>query len=75
MFTNVDICTIAATKSNESYNTLSIAFKNVFDDINHITEDPYMTIGETRYTLEFFLTADYKVMAIAIYIASYKLQY
>lgn len=63
MFTNVDICTIAAVKSSESYDNLAIAFKNVFDDINNMIENPHLTIGETTYTLELFLTADYKVTA------------
>jgi len=57
----IDIHTIAAIKADESYKNLSTSFKNVFDDINYYIEHPHIRIDEVDYTLEFYLTADYKV--------------
>ena len=38
------------------------AIAQVFDDINdYIKHPPCITINEVDYTLEFFLSADYKV--------------
>jgi len=56
-----DIYTIAAIKASESYQNLSTGFRHVFDDINHYIAHPHMKVDEKDYTLEFLLTADYKV--------------
>lgn len=65
-YLHIDVHTIAAIKSDESYSSLSTGFKNIFDNINDYVKHPCITINEVEYTLEFFLSADYKV-----YIASY----
>ena len=63
---HIDIHTIAAIKSDESYSSLSTGFKNIFDDINDHVKPPYITINGVDYTLEFFLSADYKVASYLI---------
>lgn len=60
-FVYIDIYTIAVIKANESYENLSTGFKNVFNDINYYIAHPHKRINEVDYTLEFYLTADYKV--------------
>ncbi|XP_065895016.1 uncharacterized protein [Dysidea avara] len=58
-----DLCTIAAIKGDETYEQLSVGFKNVFDDINQYLENPLFTTEEgNKYSLEFFLCADYKAL-------------
>ena len=62
---HIDLCTIAAIKGDETYEQLSVGFKNVFDDINQYLENPLFTTEEgNKYSLEFFLCADYKVLGI-----------
>lgn len=58
---HIDIHTIAVIKADETYENLSTAFKDIFNDINYYIKHPQMKIGERFYNLVFFLTADYKV--------------
>ena len=61
IFILIDLCTIAAIKGDETYEQLSVGFKDVFDDINQYLENPIFTTEEdNKYTLEFFLCSDYK---------------
>ena len=50
---------------------LATGFKNVFEDINNYDKHPYITINEVDYTLEFFLSANYKVAKLIIIVHSY----
>lgn len=65
-FVYIDIRTIAVLRADESYDNLSTAFKNVFDDINYLILNPCITISEVDYRLEFFLSADYKVCSYTV---------
>ena len=75
-----EVHTIAAIKAAESYENLSIGFKNVFEDINNIVDNPHIMVLGKEYKLLFFLSSDYKVtiyiyIYIYIYSYSYKIIY
>ena len=53
--------TIAIIKASESYENLSIGFKDVFADINQLAKNPEITIGAVDYETIFYLCSDYKV--------------
>ena len=57
----IDIHTIAVIKAPESYETLSVGFRDVFTDINNLIADPVISIQEVDYEVVFFLCSDYKV--------------
>jgi len=56
-----DIHTIAVIKANETYQNISIGFKDVIDAINSLVHVPVLIIDDEIYELEFFFVADYKV--------------
>ena len=57
----IDIHTIAVIKASESYETLSVGFRDVFTDINNLIANPVIFIQEVDYEVVFFLCSDYKV--------------
>ena len=56
----VDLHTIAAINAKETYENISVGFKNVIDCINNLIRIPVLIVNEDMYELEFFV-ADYKV--------------
>ena len=57
-----DIHTIAVIKANETYQNISIGFKDAIDAINSLVcLPPVLIIDDEIYELEFFFVADYKV--------------
>ena len=60
LYVRTDLCTLAVIKGNEDYEHLAVVFKDNFHEINEIIATP--TIGGVQYTLEFFLSADDKVL-------------
>ena len=56
-----DLCILAVIKGSEDYKHLAIGFKDSFNELNEMIANPALTFEGIRYTLEFFLSADYKV--------------
>lgn len=62
----VDLHTIAAIRPKESYENISIGFKDVFELINSLITIPVLIINGETYEVEIFFVADYKVATIAM---------
>ena len=62
----VDLHTIAAICAKESYENISIGFKDVFESINSLITVPVLIINGETYEVEIFFVADYKVATIAM---------
>jgi len=55
---------IAAIRTQEYYENLAEGFHDTLAAINSYIEAASITINGIRYTLEFFLCADYKVFSM-----------
>ena len=62
----VGLHTIAAIRAKESYENISIGFKDVFESINSLITVPVLIINGETYEVEIFFVADYKVATIAM---------
>ena len=61
LYVHVDIHTVAVMKAEKNYDNLAESFRNVFDEINNLVENPTRTIDDESYTVIFYLCCDYKV--------------
>ena len=48
----------------ESRDTLESSFKEIFDEVNDIIKNGYITVSGKRADIEMFLGGDYKVINI-----------
>ena len=62
---SLEIHTIAAIKSEESYEKLAMGFRDVFEDVNKLILNPRITILEKQYELVFYISSDYKLSTYA----------
>lgn len=56
-----DLHTIAAINAKESYENLSVGFKDAFASIKDLITVPVLVVNEEAYEVEIFFVADYKV--------------
>ena len=63
-YTYVDIHTVAVMKADENYHNLAESFKNVFEEINHMVENPYLTIDEQSYTVIFAVITRHELYSV-----------
>ena len=54
--------TIAVVNGCEKYETLKVAFKDVFTEINSFIEQRFINVNGQKVKLEFFLGGDYKFL-------------
>ena len=66
MFNNLHLGThtIAVVNGPESRETLESSFKEIFDEVNDIIKNGYITVSGKRVDIEMFLGGDYKVINI-----------
>ena len=56
----------AAFKGDEKYDNIIAAFKNVFDDINELINNPTLMIDGVEHEVKFIFCSDYKVCSYGV---------
>lgn len=64
----IGIHTVAIIRASEDYETISEGFKDFFQSINDLVNNPLITVDGVQYELKLFFCCDYKVScSIAAY--------